>query len=183
MSIPTNLNDRELAKFSEVGTGTVAVNVNSVGGASGYAEGTTVGTVTGNAIVFRGTGGTTTAVGTANPLPVQEEYAAGAEDNTVGVFKVEQRFSYTNMVAAATTILKGTATGLLHTVVINTPIASDVITLFDSASGTASTIIGKIALPGTLLTNGPITATYNTGFVNGLVVAHTGTSDLTINWR
>lgn len=64
---------------------TGAIFTNNIGGASGYLEGTTVGTMTGNAIIFRGTGGTTVAVGTQYPLPVQEQFAPNYEDNTGSV--------------------------------------------------------------------------------------------------
>lgn len=86
-----SLADLEMAKFTvengtaflnsgvQIGTITVGTVV------SGYAEFGTAGTITGNAIVFRETGGTLNAVGTAHPLPIQEQFAPGYEDNTNSV--------------------------------------------------------------------------------------------------
>lgn len=84
------IQDYEFGKFS-FNNGTVSVNVTQVGGASGYAEGTTVGTVTGNAVIFRGSGGTTVAVGTGNPLPVTLQTAIAGEDLTSNVMGVHTK--------------------------------------------------------------------------------------------
>jgi hypothetical protein len=75
----------EQAKFT-VTNGTASVNITQVGGASGYAEGTTVGTITGNALVFRNSGGTMTTVQSGgSALPVTLDTLIGGEDLTNNV--------------------------------------------------------------------------------------------------
>ncbi len=182
MAIPGNIYDREYAKFSEIGSGTVAVNVTLVGGASGYAEGTTVGTATGNVIVFRGTGGTTAVVGTATPLPVTLQTLLSGEDLTNNVFRVEGQFSGNNITTTGTTVVKAAA-GFLHTLTINTPVASSVITLYDNTAA-SGTKLATITLPATLLMEGPDTAIYDLLFTTGLtIVTATGASDITVSYR
>jgi hypothetical protein len=90
-------------------------------------------------------------------------------------------FSYGNINTATTTTLKSSF-GLLHSVVINTPVASATITLYDSLTG-SGTKIGTITLPSTLLAQGPYSAAFDCTFVNGLTVVTTGTTDITINYR
>lgn len=228
--MPTNqfaTQDYEAGKFT-LTNGTVSVNVTTVGGASGYAEGTTVGTATGNVIIFRGTGGTTIAVGTANPLPVTvlSNVASGyAEGTTIGTITApaliyrgiggtttavgtanplpvtlatllagedltnnrmmtSPRYNYTHIVAGlGTTIVKGTASGLLHSVTLNSAAsATNVTTIFDSVAGTAGGT--AIAIPAATTATVPSTLTYDVAFTNGLVIeAKTAAgSDLTISW-
>lgn len=55
------------------------------GAASGYAEGTTIGTITAPALVFRETGGTLNAVGTGHPLPTTLQTLIAGEDLTNNV--------------------------------------------------------------------------------------------------
>lgn len=92
--MPTNSfsnQDFEMAKFTN-NNGTVSVNTTQVGGASGYAEGTTVGTVTGNALVFRNSGGTMTTVQAGGSgLPVTQDTLVAGEDLTKNVQGVIQK--------------------------------------------------------------------------------------------
>lgn len=88
-------------------------------------------------------------------------------------------WNYNHITTAATTVVK-TTNGILHTVTINTPVASGVVTLYDNAS-TSGTVIGAITLPSTLI-EGPITLTYDAYFVNGLTVISTGTFDVTVTY-
>lgn len=104
------------------------------------------------------------------------------EDTTNNVRRVEQRFAYANISAAATTIVKA-ASGFLHSITINTPVASSVITIYDNtvASGTK---IGTITLPAVLLQQGPYTANLDVVFNTGLtIVTATGASDITVSYR
>lgn len=88
-------------------------------------------------------------------------------------------FRFTNITTTATTAVKSGA-GFLHSVTINTPVASSVITLFDNTAP-SGTKIGTITLPATLLTEGPYTALYDVVFNTGLTVTTgTGASDITI---
>lgn len=88
-------------------------------------------------------------------------------------------WNYTHITTAATTVVKAT-NGVLHTITINTPVASGVINLYDNAS-TSGTVIGVITLPSTLI-EGPITLTYDALFLNGLTIISTGTFDVTVTY-
>ncbi len=87
-------------------------------------------------------------------------------------------WNYVNITAAlaTTTVVKATP-GILHSVIINTPTSSSVITLYDNtvASGTK---IGTITVPASPL---PVTLVYDITFTTGLSInTATGTSDITI---
>lgn len=88
---------------------------------------------------------------------------------------------YKNVAAAATTVVKG-APGMLHSISINTPIASDVITIYDNASAGSGTKIGTITFPGTLVFQGPIPAVFDVVFLNGLTIVSAGNSDFTVSY-
>lgn len=104
------------------------------------------------------------------------------EDIVADVQKVEQRFSYNNITTTATTVVKS-GVGMLHSITINTPVASSVITIYDNTAG-SGTKIGTITLPGTLLAEGPYTAHYDVAFTVGLtIVTATGASDITVSYR
>lgn len=72
--------------------------------------------------------------------------------------------------------------GLLRSIVINEPVASSVITIYDSTTA-SGTVIGTITLPATLLNQGPMTwepggpVVCSTGIT---VETGTGTSDITV---
>lgn len=113
-------------------------------------------------------------------LKVVEQFQPSYEDNTAGVAKVENRYSYTNISTATTTVVKSGA-GFLHLIVIGKHVASNAITIYDNtaASGTKISTI----TPGTLLTDPPIQATYDVVFSTGLTVVTAGASDITVSWR
>lgn len=90
-------------------------------------------------------------------------------------------YNYSRMTTAATLLVK-TGPGILHAIIINTPVASGVIE-FDDALTNTTPIIGKITLPGTLLSDGPKMATYDVAFSTGLSITTTGTMDITIVWK
>ena len=182
-SNPYAIQDLELGKFTNT-NGTVSVNTTSVGGASGYAEGTTVGTATGNVLIFRGTGGTTTAVGTANPLPVYQAQLLAGENLTTNRLENSPRYNYTHIAAAlGTTVVKGTAAGLLHTITFNGPAtATNVTTVFDVASGTTGA--ATIAIPAATAVTAPTTAIYDVTFASGLVIEckTAAGGNMTVSW-
>lgn len=90
-------------------------------------------------------------------------------------------WNYTPITTDTTTVVKSSR-GVLHSVVINTPVASSVITLYDNTVG-SGTKIGTITLPATLLTEGPYYALYDVVFTTGLtIVTATGASDITVSW-
>jgi hypothetical protein len=103
------------------------------------------------------------------------------EDLTAGVMKVEQRFSYANILTATTTTIKSGA-GFLHCITFNKPVASEVWTIYDNTSG-SGTKIGTITLPAALLNEGPVTAVYDVSFATGLTIVSGSTTDGTVSFR
>jgi hypothetical protein len=96
-------------------------------------------------------------------------------------------YSFTNVTQTGTGYLKQSP-AYLHTVTINHPVASAVFVLSDTTQygGASSTSapIATITMPGTLLNNGPITATYDIQTVNGLTYYSTAAAeDVTIAWK
>lgn len=105
------LNDYELGKFTST-NGTVSVNVTQVGGASGYAEGGTAGTITGNAIVYRNSGGTLQTVQAGgSALPVTLDTLIGGEDLTNNVLGNLQKPVSASTYAPAEHLNMGAAAG------------------------------------------------------------------------
>lgn len=104
------------------------------------------------------------------------------EDQTNDVLKVEQQFVYTNITTQTTTTIKSGA-GFLHNVVVNTPLASGVVTMYDNTAGSGS-LIGTITFPATLLSTGPVPVTYNVKFSTGFTVVTSGANlNLTVGSR
>jgi hypothetical protein len=103
------------------------------------------------------------------------------EDLTVNVIKVEQRFSYANMTTATTTTIKSGA-GFLHTITLNTPVASATITLYDNTAG-SGTKIGTITLGATLANDVYGAFLFDVSFSTGLTIVTSGATDLTISYR
>lgn len=86
-----------------------------------------------------------------------------------------------NITGTATNVVK-TGAGVLHTLVINTPIATSVITIYDGVD-TGGTKIATITIPATLLTEGPYGAAYDVAFSVGLtIVTATAASDITASF-
>lgn len=100
--------------------------------------------------------------------------ALSRDDNQVPV-----GWKGTNIKTATTTVVKASA-GILHSITLNTPVASAVIAVYDNASG-AGTTIATITFAAAL-TGGPDTLIYDTAFTNGLTVITTGTPDITVNY-
>jgi hypothetical protein len=90
-------------------------------------------------------------------------------------------YTYTNITSATTTLVK-TGAGILHAIIVNTPVGSGVIE-FDDALTHTTPKIGTITFPATLLNNGPNVATYDLSFSTGLSITTTGTMDITVVWR
>ncbi len=123
------------------------------------------------------------ALDASGGVPMTLVTRLAGEDIANDVLKVEQRYSYFNQAGTTTgASVKGSA-GFLHSLVINTPVVSTVITLYDGTS-TGGTKIATITLPATLLNDGPITVLYDVAFSTGLfIVVATGASDVTMSFR
>lgn len=104
------------------------------------------------------------------------------EDLTADVIKVEQRFSYLNIVAGqATTVVKAGA-GFLHSITFNGPAtATNTTNVYDHASG-AGTII---ATPLATAAAAPVTVIYDVSFANGLTIitATANGANMTVSYR
>lgn len=89
-------------------------------------------------------------------------------------------YSYANITAAAptTTTLRTTA-GILHTITFNKPVATAVVTVYDSTDATGATI-ATITVPASPM---PVTLTYDVAFNTGLVITTaTAASDITVSY-
>jgi len=86
-------------------------------------------------------------------------------------------FSYANIASATTTTVKS-GKGVLVGIVINKPVASTTVTIYDNTAG-SGTKIGTITQPGTLLES-QIVLPYNVTFSTGLTLVTSGADDLTV---
>ncbi len=114
-------------------------------------------------------------------LRVVEQYAPVYEDNTVGVARVEMRFSFRNITTATTTTVKSGA-GLFHNIVINKGVATATITIYDNTAA-SGTLIGTITFGAALLSDPPDLAIYNASFATGLTLVTSGATDITVMYR
>jgi hypothetical protein len=97
------------------------------------------------------------------------------------VFTEESGRSFTNITTATTTTIKS-GKGNLHAMCINTDAGSATITAYDNTAGSGTKIF-TITNPVTLLSMGPICATYDLAFATGLTIVTTGVQDITFTWR
>ena len=88
---------------------------------------------------------------------------------------------YTDATMATTTLAN--YPGILHTILVTTPVANSVITVYDSASSTtASTVVAKITIPSSA--PAPFELTFDNIFNNGLTIQQsTATSTLTAEYQ
>lgn len=112
---------------------------------------------------------------------VQEVGAPAYEDNTIGVAKVEQRFSYTKV--SADTQIKASA-GFVHSLIFAATgaVTAGVITLYDNTAES-----GTVIWTGTIQTGlNPTTIMLNTTAATGIYVGYDGTIanvSTTVTWR
>jgi hypothetical protein len=114
-------------------------------------------------------------------LKVVEQYAPVYEDNTVGVAKVEHRYSYTHITTATTTVVKAAA-GFLHKIIWNKGVANGVTTVYDNTSA-AGTVVAIRTLGAALLNDPPISAEYNVVMTTGITIVTSAAEDVTVVWR
>lgn len=89
-------------------------------------------------------------------------------------------FNYVNITAAAptATVIKS-GQGVLHTITLNNPTATAVITIYDNTSA-AGTVIGTITVPASPQ---PVTLTYDATFNTGLTInTATAASNITVTY-
>lgn len=103
------------------------------------------------------------------------ETTIAGEDVSTDVMKVEERFGYTNITTATTTVVKS-GVGFLHAITVNTT-AAGAITIYDNTSGAGNKI-------GTIKASvGEQTFIYNVAFSVGLTIVTAGASDITVSSR
>ena len=105
------------------------------------------------------------------------------ENVPLDIQKVEQQFSYNNIVLAAptTTVIRAVP-GMLHSIVINKTTANGVITCYDNTVASGTTI-ATITQPATLLAS-QMVLPYNAVFGTGLTCVTSGAAqDITVNYR
>lgn len=120
--------------------------------------------------------GTFVPCGTAGALPLQPNpLPPGANDiGNVGL----KGYSFTNIAATGTTVIK-LGPGVLHTICMNTPVATGTLQIYDNTAGSGT----KIGLITSFASTNPC-FTYDVAFSTGLtVVAATAAPDFTISWR
>jgi hypothetical protein len=95
------------------------------------------------------------------------------DDNAVPV-----GWQFLNITGDATTAVKATP-GMLHTITLNNPIATETITIYDNTAA-SGTKIGTITVPASPM---PVTLTYDIVFTAALtIVTATATSDITVSY-
>lgn len=85
---------------------------------------------------------------------------------------------FVNITTATTTIVKATP-GSLITLVVNTPVASGTITMYNNTAGSGAKV-GTITFPATLVSDGPIEVKYNVACSTGITIVTTGIMDITV---
>jgi hypothetical protein len=88
-------------------------------------------------------------------------------------------YNYTHMTTATTTQIK-TGSGILHSIVVNKPIAG--ILEFDDALSNTAPVIGIMTI-GTVTNMAPFTVVYDVAFATGLSITTGQATDLTIVWK
>jgi hypothetical protein len=88
-------------------------------------------------------------------------------------------YSYQNITGDATTTVKSSP-GMLHSITLNAPTATEVITIYDNTAG-SGTKIGTITVP---TSPQPVTLKYDVAFWVGLtIVTATASSDVTVSFQ
>lgn len=106
---------------------------------------------------------------------IRATQAPNYEDQTNGVAKVEQRFSYSNITSATTTTVKS-GSGFLHAINVNST-AAGTITIYDNTAGSGTKI-------GTLKSSiAESTYIFNVSFSTGLTIVTGAASDITVSYR
>lgn len=102
---------------------------------------------------------------------------ANAQINYGNPSQFLQIFRYLNITGQATTVVKSSP-GVLHTICVNTPAATETITIYDNTAA-SGTKIGTI----TVFASTNPCLTYDVNFTTGLtIVTATANSDITVSY-
>lgn len=93
---------------------------------------------------------------------------------------IQNQYNSTNITAAApTTTVVATGPGTLHTITLNKPLATSVITVYNNTAA-SGTVLATITVPASPQ---PATLTYDISFAIGLTITTaTAASDITVSW-
>lgn len=118
-----------------------------------------------------------------NGSTASRQYQITALDGTgLGVAATEAAgSSFVNITTATTTTVKS-GTGIFHSLCINTPLASETVTIYNSLTATG-TKIGTVTIPATITGENPSCQTFNVFFSLGLTFVTSSTADLTVVYR
>lgn len=95
----------------------------------------------------------------------------GSPQQTISVYK------YKNITDQSTTTVKS-GSGILHTICVNTPAATEIITIYDNTAGSGT----KIGTATIYASTNPC-LTYDVNFATGLtIVTATASSDITVSY-
>lgn len=204
---PVSGNDSFRVRSTAVASGTVNVRISvssivtipstSVVSGAGPAGATTIGNPVfvgawnGAAtfgILCDGNGRIITAGGSANGSAVvgAPNLTAGYDGTTVRTLltdasgrQVLAPFSKTNITTGTTTLVKSGA-GILHAIVVGTPVASATIKFYDGL--TAVNIFSTMTLGSVITGIDPMSVTYDVAFTTGLTIVTSGATDITVSW-
>jgi hypothetical protein len=117
----------------------------------------------------------------AQPVSIVEDLAHPADAS--GNQKVSEQFAFgfnpTNITTAVATLVK-TGAGVLKRIVINKPVATGVVTIYDNTAN-SGTKIGTITTPAG--PTGPYQIDYDVMFATGLTIdATVAAQDITVVW-
>lgn len=88
-----------------------------------------------------------------------------------------------NIPTAATNNAIKTGAGVLRKIIVNTPVASGTVTVYDSLTATG-TKLATVTFPASLVSDGMAEADYNVAFTTGLTVVTTGSNmDTTVTYQ
>ncbi len=92
----------------------------------------------------------------------------------------KNQYKSTNItLAAPTTTVVATGNGVLHTITLNNPVATGVITIYNNTAGSGT----KLATITTPSSPQPVTLTFDMVFAIGLTITSaTAAQDITISW-
>lgn len=88
----------------------------------------------------------------------------------------------TKRISTATTTLLRTGPGTLHSVVLNKPVATGTISVYDGIDATG-TLIAVITIGAVLLSDPPNTALYDADFQTGLCIVTSQATDITVSFQ
>ena len=120
--------------------------------------------------------------GSTQDAAVSSVGAALNGNSGVGVTAVEEAGrNYMHISASQSATNIKASKGFLHTVNINTCVSNATVSLYDTATTTTTAPIAVITCPAA--TNGMPTQVYNIAFTNGLALAASAATDVTVSWR